>query len=274
MPSRKVKAAKATDTGKGKRTTKEDDDEADEEFEPPANNSVTGDDDQEFEHSANNPDDFEYSENIHRRLFLRKAFGINLDGSPIPNVEKINGYPTPEYNSVKTVETYNRIVSVLQNWGDDAFVKAEPDNPLAREHLRFRLQSKDYGGYNFHRDFMLETNQDSEGNPKTILVRKSNNKSNNKIVWHILDMFDAIKQAHGRAGHLKAERTLSQMRPHYYSCTMELCNLWVSDCPVCHTKNVAKPKCKVLNRTLSRVQRMRRTKMWMIPKSQKAMRLT
>jgi hypothetical protein len=112
----KAGAAKATGTGKGKRTTEEDDDEADEDFEPepPANNSVTGDDDQEFEHSANNPDEFEYSENIHRRLFLRKAFGINPDGSPIDNAEAVNGYPTPEYNSVKTVEMYNRIVSVLR----------------------------------------------------------------------------------------------------------------------------------------------------------------
>ena len=135
MPPKKAKATNATGTGKGKRTAKEDDDEADKEFKPPANNSVTGDDDQKFEHSANNPDEFDYSENIHRRLFLWKAFGINLDGSPIHNAEEINGYPTLEYNSVKTVETYNRIVSVLQNWGDDAFVKAEPDNPLAREHL-------------------------------------------------------------------------------------------------------------------------------------------
>ena len=233
-------AAKATGTRKGKH--EEDNDQVDEEFEPepPANNSVTGDDDEEFEHSANNSDEFEYSENIHRRLFLRKAFGINPDGSPIENVEAVNGYPTPEYNSVKTVETYNRIVSVLENWGDDAFVKANPDHPEAKEYLRFRLRSKEYGGYNFKRDFILETNEDSDGNPKKVLIKRKGNK----IVLHMLDMFDAIKQAHGHAGHLKGERTLQQMRPHYYSCTMELCNLWVSDCPVCHTKNDPKPKRK------------------------------
>jgi hypothetical protein len=123
------KGAAGKTAQKGKRAAKEED-ELNDVFEPLPDDE---DQDDEFEHSVNNPDEFEYLENIHRRLFLRKAFGINPDGSPIDNAEELsNGYPTPEYNSVKTVETYNRIVSVLENWGDDAFVKANPDHPVAK----------------------------------------------------------------------------------------------------------------------------------------------
>jgi hypothetical protein len=30
-----------------------------------------------------------YLVNVYRRLFLRKAFGINPDGTPIPNIEEL-----------------------------------------------------------------------------------------------------------------------------------------------------------------------------------------
>jgi hypothetical protein len=60
-------------------------------------------------------------------------------------------------NCVKTVEQYNQIVSVLTHWGDDAFVKANLDNPIAKQHLRCHLpESRQHSGYNYKRDFALE----------------------------------------------------------------------------------------------------------------------
>ena len=54
-----------------------------------------------------------YLVNVHRRLFLRKAFGINPDGTPIPNIEEFNDAPIKTYRFVKTVAQYNEIVRVL-----------------------------------------------------------------------------------------------------------------------------------------------------------------
>jgi hypothetical protein len=182
---------------------------------------------------------------VHRKLFLRKAFGINLDGTAIPNIEEINGYPTPEYNCVKSVDQYNEIVTVLKHWGDDAFIKDHPDDPVAREYLRFRLRNKKVG-YNYKRDWRLECVEDADGNAKTNLVKVSNNK----IVLHSLDVFDAIREAHLQIGHLKTERTLQLMRPKYYSCTKDLCTIWISDCPGCHHKNDGMVKRKGASRPL------------------------
>jgi len=51
------------------------------------------------------PDDkMLYLVHTHRRLFLRKAFGINLDGLPIPNIEEINDGPVKPCRLVKSVE--------------------------------------------------------------------------------------------------------------------------------------------------------------------------
>ena len=182
---------------------------------------------------------------VHRKLFLRKAFGINLDGTAIPNIEEINGYPTPEYNCVKSMDQYNEIVTVLKHWGDDAFIKDHPDDPLAREYLQFRLRNTKVG-YNYKRDWRLECVEDADGSSKTNLVKVSNNK----IVLHSLDLFDAIREAHLQIGHLKTERTLQLMRPNYYSCTKELCSMWISDCSVCHHKNEGKVKRKGASRPL------------------------
>jgi hypothetical protein len=50
----------------------------------------------------------------HRKMFLLRAFGINLDGTPI-----INPSLLPEkfkmYKSVKSIEHYNYIIEVLTN---------------------------------------------------------------------------------------------------------------------------------------------------------------
>jgi hypothetical protein len=44
-----------------------------------------------------------YLVNVHCHLFLQKAFGINPDGTPIPNIEDFNDEPIMNYRFVKTV---------------------------------------------------------------------------------------------------------------------------------------------------------------------------
>lgn len=184
-------------------------------------------------------------EMMHRRIFLRKAFGIGVDGVPIPGVEEVNGYPTKSYKCVKSVEQYNQIVTVLKNWGDDDFIHNNPDDPTAIEHLRFRNRNASIG-YNYKNHFKLEEVEDADGNLKINLLQSSSGK----IVLHMLDVFDSIKDAHRRVGHLKAERTLSELTPVYYSCTLDLCKMWVSHCAVCHTKNEPKVQLKGASKPL------------------------
>ncbi len=105
-------------------------------------NEQVSEDNGDYDDISIDDDNFQYSESVHWKLFLRKAFGINIDGTAIPGIEEINGYPTPEYNCVKSVDQYNEIVPVLTHWGDDTFVKDHPDDPVARENLRFRLRNK------------------------------------------------------------------------------------------------------------------------------------
>ena len=63
-----------------------------------------------------------YLVNAHRRLFLRKAFGINPDGTPIPNIEEFNNASIKTYRAVKT------IVCILKYWGNDKFLASTDYN--------------------------------------------------------------------------------------------------------------------------------------------------
>jgi hypothetical protein len=174
-----------------------------------------------------------YLVNAHRRLFLRKAFGINPDGTPISDIEDFNDAPTKTYRLVKTVEQYKEIVRILTYWGDDAFLAtADEGDPAVSEIRRFRKANESVG-YNYSVHFKLLHTENSDGTPKTVLVHKKTNG----IVLHMLDVFDVILSAHNQQGHLKSERTLAALKPQYYSVTYDLVKLFVEDCAVCHQKN-------------------------------------
>jgi len=174
-----------------------------------------------------------YLVNFHRRLFLRKAFGINLDGAPIPNIEEFNDAPIRTYRAVKTLAQYNEIVRILTYWGDDEFlVTAEDSDPAVSEIRRFRKANEDIG-YNYNAHFKLLHTENSDGTPKTVLLHKKSNG----IVLHMLDVFDVFLSAHNQLGHLKTERTLAALKPQYYSATADLVKVFVDDCSVCHQKN-------------------------------------
>ena len=174
-----------------------------------------------------------YLVNVHRRLFLRKAFGINPDGTPVPNIEEFNDPPIKTYRAVKSPEQYAEIVRVLTYWGDDNFLAtANEDDPRVFEIRRFRKENE-ANGYNYNSHFKLVHTENSDGTPRTILIHKKSNK----IVLQMLDVFDVFLSAHSVLGHMKTERTLGALKPQYYSATEDLVKLFVSDCSVCHQKN-------------------------------------
>jgi hypothetical protein len=96
--------------------------------------------------SSSNAADGLYLVQIHRWLFLRKAFGINPDGTPITNIKEFNDEPPKVYRSVKSFEQYNDIVRILTYWGDDAFLAtADKDDPRVKEICRFRGMNEKVG---------------------------------------------------------------------------------------------------------------------------------
>jgi len=96
-----------------------------------------------------------YLVNAHRRLFLQKAFGLNPDGTPIPNIEDFNDEPIKTYRFVKTVAQYNELVRVLTYWGDDKFLASkEEGDPEVAEIRRFCKANK-ANGYNYDAHFKL-----------------------------------------------------------------------------------------------------------------------
>ena len=97
-----------------------------------------------------------YLVNVHRRLFLRKAFGINLDGTPIPNIEEFNDAPIKTYRFVKTVAQYNEIIRVLTYWGDDKFLVAQPLQLVVAWYLSLRLLNCYLGGWQKRGGFTSE----------------------------------------------------------------------------------------------------------------------
>jgi hypothetical protein len=131
-----------------------------------------------------------YLVNVHRRLFLRKAFGINLNGTPIPNIEEFNDAPIKTYRAVKTLAQYNEIIRVLTYWGDDKFLAtAEDDDPDVSEIRRFRKANENVA-YNYDAHFKLLHTVNFDGTPKTVLLHKKSIG----IVLHMLDVLTSFYQ--------------------------------------------------------------------------------
>ena len=132
-----------------------------------------------------------YLVNVHCRLFLRKAFGINPEGAPIPNIEESNDAPIKTYRAVKSPAQYNEIVRVLSYWGDDKYLEsADEDDPQVSKIRRFRKANENVG-YNYSSHFKLLHTENSDGTPKTVLLHKKSNG----IVLHLLDVFDVFLSA-------------------------------------------------------------------------------
>jgi hypothetical protein len=184
--------------------------------------------------SAIPPDgDMVYLENTHHRLFLRKAFGINPDGTPIPNIEEFNDEPIKVYRSVKSVALYKEIVRILTYWGDNKFLESADEGNLEVSEIRRFRKANEKVGYNYDAHFKLLHTSYANGTPKAVLLHAGSDK----IVLHMLDLFDVILAAHTQQGHLKVERTIAALKPQYYSITYDLVKLFVDDCAICHQKN-------------------------------------
>jgi hypothetical protein len=165
----------------------------------------------------------------HREMFLRRAFGINPDGTPIANIG-----PIKPYKSVKTVDQYNDIVRCLTHWGDDNFLAAAPENDSDAALIR-RFRKSNRQGYNYSKHFDIEETEALDGSKKIILK----SKNTGGIVLHMLDIFNVIKEAHCQQGHLRVDKTLAACKPMFYSPTYELCKMYCEDCYICHEKTPA-----------------------------------
>jgi hypothetical protein len=191
--------------------------------------------------SSSNAVDGLYLVQMHCRLYLHKAFSIKPNGStPIANIKEFNDKPPKVYRSVKSFEQYNDIVCILTYWADNAFLAtADKDDPRVKKICWFHGMNGKVG-YNYNAHFKLLQTQQSDGTPKSVLLHK---KSNGTIL-HTLEIFDAIMAFHTQQGHLKIERTLTAMKPQYYSVTYGLVKLFVDDCAICHQKSSGKGKLK------------------------------
>ncbi len=174
----------------------------------------------------------------HRQMFLQRAFGINVNGTPIVASPGSSLGEIKTYKSVKTVQQYEDIICILTHWGDKAVLAAAPeDDPDAALIKRFRRNNKP--GYNFVKFLELEETNALDGTPKTILKHKHSGG----IVLHMLDVFDVIKEAHCQQGHLQVDKTLAACKPVFYSPTYELCKIYCENCYICHEKTpVIEPK--------------------------------
>jgi hypothetical protein len=177
-----------------------------------------------------------YLVNVHCHLFLWHAYGINPDGTPIPNIDA----PIKTYRAVKSPEQYAEIVRVLSYWGNDEYLaNAAEDDPQVSTMRKFRNEIENVG-YNYSSHFKLLHTEKSDGTPKTVLLHKKSNG----IVLHMLDVFDAFLSAHQTLGHLKTEKTLALLKPQYYSEPADLVKAFKEDCSVCHQKKTGIQKKK------------------------------
>jgi hypothetical protein len=171
-------------------------------------------------------------------MFLQRAFGINPDGMAITDASMLPG-KLKKYKSVKTVEQYDEVIHVLTNWGDNAVLKyASSDDSEASAFLKFRKSNSQ--GYNYVKHFEVEKTEALDGSVKMILKHKNSGG----IVSHMLNIFDVIRDAHSRQGHMKLEKTLENCASMFYSPTYELCKLFIVDCFVCHEKHPSVPATK------------------------------
>ena len=139
--------------------------------------------------------------NKHCTFFLQRAFGIKPNGTAVDQALLPNH--VKKYKSIKTIDQYNDIVWCLTHWGDDKYLAAAPeDNMEASRTYRFHRQHPQ--GYNYVKYFSIEESESLDGSPKKILIHKNPGG----IIVHMLAIFDVIRKAHWRLGHLAVDKTL------------------------------------------------------------------
>ena len=167
----------------------------------------------------------------HRKIFLMKAFGINPDGTKIldPSLVPEN---IPSYRSVKSVGQYTEMVHILSRWGDDEQLALLPrDDPELIQTHKFRKKHSKKG-YNYASSFRVEVIEKHDGSENTLLI----DKKSNKIVSHMLNVYDAIWESHAKIGHMGHDKTHDACMEAYYSPTQKLVRIFCQDCFVCLEK--------------------------------------
>jgi hypothetical protein len=167
----------------------------------------------------------------HKKLLLMKAFGINPNGTAITDCSLVPA-TIPTYHSVKTVSQYNKMIDILSNWGDDEELAALPkDHPDYKRITSFCMKNVKHGYY-YAKEFKLKTIQNCNGSEKKLLIQRKSDK----IVSHMLKVYDAIWEAHARIGHLGHDKTVDACSETHYSPTQQLVKIFCQDCFICLEK--------------------------------------
>lgn len=167
----------------------------------------------------------------HKKIFLMTAFGINPDGTKITD-RTLVPETIPRYRSVKTVEQYEEMIYILSNWGDDDELALLPrDDPEYIRIIKFRKKNNKKG-YNYASEYRVDIIENRDGSEKKLLVQKKSNK----VVSHMLNVYDAIWEAHARIGHLGHDKTHDACMETHYSPTQQLVKIFCQGCFICLEK--------------------------------------
>ncbi len=99
------------------------------------------------------------------------------------------------------------------------------DDPEYKRIIAFRAKYPKHGYY-IAREFRLKEIQNRNGSITKLLIQKKSEK----IVSHMLNVYDAIWEAHTRIGHLSHDKTIDACSETHYSPTQQLVRIFCQDC--------------------------------------------
>jgi hypothetical protein len=168
----------------------------------------------------------------HKKLFLQKAFGLNLNGTKITDPSLLPS-KLKKYKSVKGVDKYHYMIDLLLKWGKDKDVNQSIfDHDPKMVTLR-KFRKDNHGkGYHIAKHYRVDTMQNRDGSTRHVLIHKSCER----IVSSMLDVYDVIWDFHSQIGHMAQDKTVDAASETHYSVTQELVKIWIQDCPICLEK--------------------------------------
>ena len=168
----------------------------------------------------------------HKKLFLQKAFGLNLDGTKITDPSLLPS-KLKKYKSVKGVDEYHYMIDLLLKWGNDKDINQSIFDRDPKMVALRKFRKENHGkGYHIAKHYRVDTMLNRDGSTRHVLIHKSCDR----IVSSMLDVYDVIWDFHSRIGHMAQDKTVDAASETHYSVTQELVKLWIQDCPICLEK--------------------------------------
>lgn len=171
----------------------------------------------------------------HKQVFNEKAFGIDVDGQPLPASEL-----TKKKNAnskIKSVDKYNEILYAVSNWKTKEQQQTLTDDE--KKALR-ALKKKNKNIYDWVKEYKVESGAFPDGTPKQTLIRiEADRPDAQRTVLPHTKIFDAIDEIHEAGGHMGQERTYTECSKKYYNVTQELVKIYCESCRSCLEKQPA-----------------------------------